>query len=93
MSVFLFGWKKQQKTEASGNSVFDLKCGECAKITRIAVEGSAKTRLDSLGVTVGKRVTVLSFSLFKSGVLIGCGAVRLGLRKALAHQIEVELCA
>ncbi|MDE6597061.1 MAG: ferrous iron transport protein A [Clostridia bacterium] len=71
-------------------SVFDLKCGECAKITRITVEGSAKTRLDSLGVTVGKRVTVLSFSLFKSGVLIGCGAVRLGLRKALARQIEVE---
>ncbi|MDE7305920.1 MAG: ferrous iron transport protein A [Clostridia bacterium] len=74
-------------------SVFDLKCGECAKIKRITDEASAKTRLDSLGVTVGKRVTVLSFSLFKSGVLIGCGAVRLGLRKYLARQIEVEKCA
>ncbi|MDE6001445.1 MAG: ferrous iron transport protein A [Clostridia bacterium] len=93
MSVFLFGRNKKPTAANTGNSVFDLKCGECAKIKRITVEGSAKTRLDSLGVTVGKRVTVLSFSLFKSGVLIGCGAVRLGVRKALARQIEVELCA
>lgn len=92
MSVFLFG-RKQQKTETSGNSVFDLKCGERAKIKRVSVEGSARTRLDSLGFTAGKQVTVLSFSLFKSGVLIGCGAVRLGLRKSLAKQIEVEPCA
>ncbi len=94
MSVFLFRRKKNKtenkgETEVAGKSVFDLKCGECGKITKILIEGSARTRLDSLGVTVGKRITVLSFSLFKSGVLVGCGAVRLGLRKALARQIEV----
>lgn len=72
--------------------IYLLKTGDCGKITRIDVTGNAAARLGSLGIAVGKKITVLSFSLFKSSVLIGCGAVRLGLRKSLAVKIEVEKC-
>lgn len=74
-------------------SVFDLKKGESGIIKSCNLTGSVFSRLSSLGISVGKKVTVLSFSLFKSSVLIGCGAVRLGLRAALAKSIEVEKCA
>ncbi len=73
-------------------SVFDLKTGETAEIVRTEFSGGAGARLASLGIIAGKRVTVLAFSLFKSSVLIGCGAVRLGIRKSLARLIEVKLC-
>ncbi|MDE6867518.1 MAG: ferrous iron transport protein A [Clostridia bacterium] len=71
-------------------SVYDLKAGESAKIVKIGISGSGAERLDSLGFAVGKTVTVLAFSLFKTGVLLGCGAVRVGVRKELAKLIEVE---
>ena len=74
-------------------SVFDLKKGETAVIKSCAVSGSSLARLNSLGITVGKKIKVLAFSLFKSSVLIGCGAVRLGIRASLAKLIEVEKCA
>ena len=73
-------------------SVFDLKAGDRAVIKKINISGVAGQRLSSLGITAGKRISVLAFSLFKSGVLINCGAVRLGIRKALAENIEVEQC-
>ncbi len=73
-------------------SVYDLKAGERAKIVRIEVSGSGAARLQSLGITVGKKVTVLAFSLFKTGVLIGCGAVRVGVRREIAKLIGVEKC-
>lgn len=73
-------------------SVYDLKAGDTATIVKTDFSGGAGARLASLGITAGKRVTVLAFSLFKSSVLIGCGAVRLGVRKSLAKLIEVELC-
>lgn len=73
-------------------SVFDLSVGDSAYIKNCNLAGSASARLNALGVVVGKKITVLSFSLFKSSVLIGCGAVRLGLRKAVAKSIEVEKC-
>ena len=74
-------------------NIYELKIGESGKITKINLTGGGATRLNSLGITVGKRVTALSYSLFKSSILIGCGAVRLGLRKSLAALIEVEKCA
>lgn len=74
-------------------TVFDLRAGETAKIIKINVSGGAAERLNSLGVICGKRITALAFSLFKSSVLISCGSIRLGLRKALATLIEVEQCA
>ena len=73
-------------------SVYDLKAGDTAEIVKIDLSGSAASRLNSLGITSGKRVCVLAFSLFKSSVLIGCGAVRVGLRKAVADRIEVKPC-
>ncbi len=72
-------------------SVFDLKAGECARITDIALEGGARSRLDALGIKVGEKVEVIAFSLFKSSVLISCVAVRIGVRKALAKKIEVSV--
>ncbi|MDE5943759.1 MAG: ferrous iron transport protein A [Clostridia bacterium] len=71
-------------------SVYDLKAGESAKIVKIRISGSGAERLNSLGFEEGKIVTVLAFSLFKTGVLLGCGAVRVGVRKELARLIEVE---
>lgn len=73
-------------------TVYDLKAGETAEIIKINATGGAAERLNSLGVVCGKRVTALAFSLFKSSVLIGCGSVRLGLRKSLAVLLEVERC-
>lgn len=72
-------------------SVYDLKAGQSGTITAINVEGGAAARLSSLGITVGKRVTALAFSLYKSSVMIGCGCIRLGLRKNFARLIEVKL--
>ena len=71
-------------------SVFDLKAGECARITDIALEGGARSRLDALGIKVGEKVEVIAFSLFKSSVLISCAAVRVGVRKANKKKIEVS---
>ena len=71
-------------------NVFDLKMGEIAKIKRIDLDGSALERLTALGLKVGERVEVLSYSMFKSSVLISCNAVRLGIRKPLALKIEVD---
>ncbi len=73
-------------------SVFDLKAGDCALIKNCVISGSAAARLKSLGIVSGKKVTVIAFSLFKSSVLLSCGAVRLAIRKALAMQLEVEKC-
>lgn len=72
--------------------IFDLKAGDRAKIVRCDAQGSAAERLSSLGVTVGKTITVLSFSLFRGSVLIGCGAVRLSMRRSLAQTIGVVKC-
>lgn len=70
-------------------TVFDLKKGEQAKVTAIKLEGGAAARLTALGLKIGTRVQILSFSLFKSAVLVAFGAVRVGVRKRLAEQIEV----
>ncbi|HBN13302.1 MAG TPA: hypothetical protein DD415_06775 [Clostridiales bacterium] len=74
-------------------SVLNLKAGECARIVRVNATGGVAARLNSLGITAGKRISVLAFSLFKTGILLGCGAVRVGIRKSLAAEIEVEKCA
>lgn len=72
-------------------NVYDLNVGGQAEIVSMNFTGGAAARLSSLGITTGKRITVLAFSLFKSSVLIGCGAVRLSLRKGAAQRIEVKV--
>lgn len=69
--------------------LYDLKEGETGIIVRIDLSGGALERLTALGVKEGERVEVISFSLFKSSVLISCSAVRAGLRKSIAQKIEV----
>lgn len=70
-------------------TVFDLKKGDEAKVTAIKLEGGAAARLNALGLKIGTRVQILSFSLFKSAVLIAFGVVRVGVRKSLAQAIQV----
>ena len=72
-------------------TVFDLKKGDNARITSIKLDGGAAARLSALGLKTGTYVQVLSFSLFKSAVLLSFGAVRLGIRKSLANAIQVEI--
>lgn len=68
-------------------TVFDLKQGQRAKITRIDLAGGARNRLQSLGFDEGREIEIIGFSLFKSSVLVSSGAVRLALRKSLAQKI------
>jgi Fe2+ transport system protein FeoA len=70
-------------------SIFDLKVGERSKITNVDVGGAAYKRLQSLGFNRGADVQVLSFSLFKSSVLLSIGATRVALRRAVAEKILV----
>ena len=70
-------------------TVFDLPTGKSGKVVKMDITGPAAARLKALGLREGVEVRVLAFSLFKSGVLLGFGAVRLGMRKALARKIEV----
>lgn len=71
-------------------TVFDLKKGDTAIVKRVNLSGGAAARLAALGLKNDTCITVLGFSLFKSAVLLGFGAVRLGVRRALAENIEAE---
>lgn len=70
-------------------NVFDLKKGDFATIKNIELSGSALERLTALGFKSGEKIEVLSYSLFKSSVLLSCNAVRLGVRASLAKKIGV----
>lgn len=72
-------------------TVFDLKKGDKAKVTAIKLDGGAAARLSALGLKNGTCIQILSFSLFKSAVLISFGAVRVGIRKSLAQKLEIAL--
>ena len=72
-------------------TVFDLKKGERAKIEKINIEGGARARLTALGINEGEEVEILSYSLFRSSVLLLVGAVRVGVRKSLASKIFVKI--
>ena len=71
-------------------TVFNLKKRQTAVIKKLNAIGAEKQRLVSLGLKEGAHITVASFSLFKSSVLVFCGATRLALRRALAERIEVD---
>lgn len=70
-------------------TVFDLKKGDSAHVTAINLSGAEAARLYALGLKIGTHVHILSFSLFKSAVLLSFGAVRVGIRKKLAENIGV----
>lgn len=71
-------------------TVLNLKRGEQAEVVKINAAGAEGARLSALGLKTGTRVRVLSYSLFKSSVLLGFGAVRLSVRSSLAERIEVK---
>lgn len=72
-------------------SVFHLSIGQSAKIVSVRADGATAERLAALGLSVGKTVTVLSFSLFRSSVLLGVGQTRVALRRAAAEAIGVAV--
>jgi Fe2+ transport system protein FeoA len=72
-------------------NVFDLSVGSICKIVKVSVEGSAKSRLNYLGIKEGNKAEVLGFSLLNSSVLLGVGYTRIAIRKTLAKGIEVKL--
>ena len=74
-------------------TAYDLKEGESARISRGDILGGAGERLCALGFVRGRTVTALGFSLLKSCVLLGCGAVRLAVGRPLAEKIFVERTA
>ncbi len=71
-------------------TVFDFKKGETCVITSIGLDKGAAARLYSLGLKEGVKVSILAFSAFKSAVLIGFGAARVGIRRSLARKIEAR---
>lgn len=71
-------------------TVFDFKKGDTPTVTAIGLDGGAAARLYSLGLKKGIKVRILGFSLFKSAVLLGFGAVRVSIRRAVAEKIEVQ---
>lgn len=71
-------------------TVLNLKKGEEAEVVKINASGAEGARLSALGLKIGTHVQVLSYSLFKSSVLLGFGAVRLSMRAPLAGRIEVK---
>ncbi|MCD8371977.1 MAG: ferrous iron transport protein A, partial [Clostridia bacterium] len=73
-------------------TIYDLKKGQSAVILNMNTDGKANARLCSLGISGGSKITILGYSLFKSSVLIGCGSVRIAVRKSIADKIEVEKC-
>jgi Fe2+ transport system protein FeoA len=72
-------------------TIFDLSVGQSAEILQIQLYGATALRLAAMGVAIKKRITVLSFSFFHSSILIGCGNVRLAIRKDLAQKIQVRV--
>lgn len=71
-------------------TVFDLKKGQSATVTAVKLGGGEGARLWALGLKNGIQVQVLSFSLFKSAVLVEFGGVRLAMRREFAQNIEVR---
>jgi Fe2+ transport system protein FeoA len=72
--------------------VFVLKAGESGIIKKMDLRDAQMARLVSLGINVGSKITVVSYSLFNTSVLILSGFIRVAMRKSIAQKIEVERC-
>lgn len=72
--------------------VFVLKAGESGIIKKMDLMDAQMARLVSLGIDVGSKITVVSYSLFNTSVLILSGFIRVAMRKSIAQKIEVERC-
>jgi Fe2+ transport system protein FeoA len=70
-------------------NLFDLSVGKSCKIVSVNVDSKAKERLYALNIKVGERATSLSFSTFKSTILVQCGPSRIAIRGEVARHIEV----
>jgi Fe2+ transport system protein FeoA len=72
--------------------VFVLKAGESGIVKKMDLMDAQMARLVSLGINVGSKITVVSYSLFNTSVLILSGFIRVAMRKSIAQKIEVERC-
>ena len=59
-------------------------------IKQVLVVGEVLSRLNSLGVSVGRRVTVKGTSIFNSSIMISVNGRLVAIRQALADKIVVN---
>jgi ferrous iron transport protein A len=67
-----------------------LKDGEAAVVSRLALEGEAAVRLMEMGLFEGARLTVLRRAPLGDPIEIQLGDYRLSLRQAEARGVELE---
>lgn len=70
-------------------TAFSIPRGQIARVTKVDLVGKQATRLAQLGIRQGATVQMLGYSLFRSAVLLGVGAVRVAVDKTLATAVEV----
>ena len=68
----------------------DAKKGNMYKIEEVLAVGVVKSRLQSISLTVGKRLVVKGWSIFNSSVLIEIDGRLVGIRKNIASKIKVK---
>ncbi len=68
----------------------DAKKGDKYKIEEVLAVGVVKSRLQSISLTVGKRLVVKGWSIFNSSVLIEIDGRLVGIRKNIASKIKVK---
>ena len=59
-------------------------------IKQVLVVGEVLSRLNSLGVSVGRRVTVKGTSIFNSSIMISVNGRLVAIRQAIADKIVVN---
>ena len=68
----------------------DAKKGNMYKIEEVLAVGVVKSRLQSISLTVGKRLVVKGWSIFNSSVLIEIDGRLVAIRKNIASKIKVK---
>lgn len=70
--------------------LYNLKVGQCGKISAINVKEKTLKRLNDLGLCVGTQVSVVRFSPFFDPIEIKARDFYLAIRKSVAKKIVVE---
>jgi len=68
----------------------ELSMGESAVIKKVRAKEPLKSRLLSMGITKGEKITLLKHTLAKNTFEIEVNRVPIALRKEEADEVEVE---
>lgn len=69
----------------------DMETGQSGKIVAVLGGYILTTRLDSLGIRKGQKITKISSSLMRGPVVIQVGTMQTAIGFGMAHKIEVEI--